>query len=292
MKNIKKTALFCAATVAAIALLVGTAMTVNRAMSEKSRYSEAEKRLALADLYAALDEMQSAIEQGDVSALNFSAGKAEAYLSRAGIDGCGDIYREIRNICAGSGGAEDCRRLADAVRKAASGDGAAFRDYKVDETSSSYTEETTEDGFTSKMMKRLGKSRDEVAFRRAQAFACPNAEFDECKSNSTSFAYSGENVFILISGAEPRVVLYCFDRDSDDRYSVTQEEAERSVELIIKKEKLRLGEHVTTEENGIRRTVCYGKDDLCATPLVTLEIYSDTGRLRLYDASNYYKYQS
>ena len=87
-------------------------------------------------------------------------------------------------------------------------------------------------------------------------------------------------------------MLYCFDRDTDERYSITKAEAERNVELIIQKEKLRLGEHRTTEENGVLRTVCYGKNDLSSTPLVTIEIYSDTGRLRLYDASDYYKYQT
>ncbi len=291
MKNIKKIAFFCTAAVAAITLLVGTAMTVTHAMSEKSKYSECEKRLAIADLFEALGEMELAIEQGDISALNFSAGKAEAYLSRAGLGDCGEIYREIKNICAGMGDAEDCKRLADAVRKIADGDETAFRKFSGGETPSSYTEETTEDLLTSRMMERLGKSRDDVALHRAQAFACPNAEFDECKAAS-SFAYSGENIFVLVSGREPRVVMYCFDRETDGRYSVTREEAERSVELIIKKEKLRLGELRTTEESGVYRTVCYGKNDFSSTPLLTIEIYSDTGRLRLYDASNYYKYQS
>ena len=36
-------------------------------------------------------------------------------------------------------------------------------------------------------------------------------------------------------------MLYCFDRDTDERYSITKAEAERNVELIIQKEKLRLG---------------------------------------------------
>ncbi len=291
MKNIRKIALFCTAAVAAVVLLVGTAITVTHAMNEKSKYTESEKRLALADLFNALEEMELAIREGDISALNFSAGKAEAYLSRAGLGDCGEIYGEIKNICAGMGGAEDCKRLADTIRKIADGDETAFREFSGGEMPSDYTEETAEDPLTSRMMKRLGKSREDVALHRAQAFACPNAEFDECKSHG-SFAYSGENVFILISGNEPRVVMYCFDRETDCRYSVTREAAERSVELIIKKEKLRLGEIRTTEESGVYRTVCYGKNDFSTTPLLTVEIYSDTGRLRLYDASNYYKYQS
>jgi hypothetical protein len=140
------------------------------------------------------------------------------------------------------------------------------------------------------MMERLGRGRDDVAFNRAQAFACPNAKFDECKSGApTSFAYSGENVFVLVSGDSSRVVLYCFDRDTDGRYSVTQEEAERNTEMLLKREKLRLGDGYTTETNGVYRTLYYGKDELADTPLVTVEIYSDTGRLRLWDAVNYYK---
>ncbi len=293
MRSIKKTALVCTAAVAAIVLLFGTALAVGRARSEKTRYIQAELEMTRRDLCAAAEEMLIAMCNGDEAGLNRAAGKTEAYLSRAALGDCGEIYREIKRICSG-GSVEDCQRIVEAVKKAAEGDGRALRDCSDGEIPSSYTEEeTTEDQLASRMMKRLGKDRDNVALHRAQAFACPNAEFEECDCGiPLSFAYSGENVFITVSGETPRVVMYCFDRETDNRYSVTQEEAEKRVELIIKKEKLRLGELTTTEENGVWRTVCYGKNDLCATPLVTLEIYSDTGRLRLYDASNYYKYQS
>lgn len=292
MRKIKKAVIFCTAAASAALLLVGAALTVAHAKDEKDQYVREAEEMARRDLCDAAEEMLRALIDGNAALLNRAAGKAEAYLSRAGFDDCGEVYREIKKICSGECGEEECARLVDAVKKALRGDnGEALREIAENETDVPIEEETTEDLMASRMLKRLGKSRDDVALRRAQAFACPNAEFEECQANN-AFAYSGDNVFILVAGREPRVVLYCFDRDTDERYSITKAEAERNVELIIQKEKLRLGEHRTTEENGVLRTVCYGKNDLCATPLVTIEIYSDTGRLRLYDASDYYKYQT
>lgn len=292
MKKIRRSALYCTAAVAAIVLLFGTALTAGRARIEKSRYIQAEEEMARRDLCAAVDEMLQAISNGDETALNRAAGKAEAYLSRAGLGDCGEIYRELQRICSAEHGAEDCKRLADAVRKAANGDGGeALREISGGEIMPAETEEeTTEDQLSSRMMERLGKGRDDIALHRAQAFACPNAEFDGCKSGSPlSFAYSGENVFVLVAGETPRVVMYCFDRDTDERYSVTQEEAIRNTEMLLKREKLRLGDGYTTETNGVYRTLYYAENDLSDTPLVTVEIYSDTGRLRLYDAVSYYE---
>lgn len=296
MSSVKKKVLLGTAAVAAVILLVGSALTVGWARGEKIRYIESEQAMARRDLCAAADEMLRAMHENDGAALNRAAGRAEVYLSRAGLNDCGEIYREIKKICSGECGEDVCERFADAVRKAAVGDGGrALREISGGEIPLVDTEEeTTEDLLAARMMKKLGKSRDEVALQRARAFACPNAEFDECATDMPSaFAYSGENVFVLVSGDAARVVMYCFDRDTDERYSVTREDAERSVDLLIKKEKLRLGESLTTEnESGVYRTVCYGKGDLANVPLVTVEIYSDTGRLRLYDASSYYKYQS
>ncbi len=289
-------ALFCTVALLTAAVIFGSAFAVSRAMGEKAKYIDAERKLAVADLCKALNDMEKAASEGDLSALNFAAGRAEAHLSRAGLEDCGGIYGEIRRICSGEGGEEECARLADAVKRAAEGDGGrALREISGGEIPSNDTDaETTEDLLSSRMLKRLGNSRGDVALRRAQAFACPNAVFDECTTHATSsFAYSGENVFVMVLGETPRVVMYCFDRDTDPRYSVTPEEAERNTEMIIKREKLRLAEkRVTEEKDGLYRIVCYGKDSLSDTPLVTVEIYSDTGRLRLYDAVNYYKYQN
>lgn len=292
MRKVKKAVIFCTAALATAFLLIGVSLTVTHAKGAKDRYARTAEEMARRDLCDAAEEMLSALIDGNAALLNRAAGKAEAYLSRAGLGDCGEIYREIQKICSGECGEEDYARLVDAVKKALRGDnGEALREISENETSFPVEEETTEDLMTSRMLKRLGKSRDDVALQRALAFACPNAEFEECEAGN-AFAYSGENIFILVSGREPRVVLYCFDRDTDERYSVTKEEAERKVELIIQKEKLRLGKQKTTKEGGIYRTVCFGKNDLADTPLVTIEIYSDTGRLRLYDASDYYKYQA
>ena len=291
MRLLKKTALICTAAIAAVLLLFGTALTVERAQNEKRIYIQTELEMTRQDLCEAAEEMLIAMKEGDSAGLNRAAGKAEAYLSRAALGDCGEIYREIKRICT-SGSTEDCIRLVDAVKSAISGDGSAWRDISGGEVTSSHTEEETEEDFlSSQMMKRLGKDRDSVALRRAQAFACPNAEFDECDCGlSLTFAYSGENIFVMVSGETPRVVIYCFDRDIDARYSVPLEDADRTGEMIIKKEKLRLGEKSETEKvDGIYRTVYYGTGDLSEVPLVTVEIYSDTGRLRLYDAVKYYK---
>ena len=291
MRSIKKKALACTAAIAAVALLFGTALAVGHARSEKRRYIQSELEMTRRDLCAAAEEMLTAIRGGDEAGLNRAAGKAEAYLSRAALGDCGEIYREIKRICA-EGSEEDCQRLVDAVKEAAEGDGRALRRISGGEIPPSHTEEeTTDDLLSSRMMKRLGNARDDVALRRAQAFACPNAEFDVCDTSLPyTFAYSGENVFVLVSGDTPRVMMYCFDREIDARYSVDTEDADRISEMIIKREKLRLGEKRETERSdGIYRTVFYGKGDLSDVPLVKIEIYSDTGRLRLYDAVNYYK---
>ncbi|MBQ1196602.1 MAG: hypothetical protein IIX44_10200 [Clostridia bacterium] len=291
MHSIKKAALIYTTVIAAAALLFGTALTVGRARAEKTRYIQAELEMIRYDLCAAADEMMSAMNEGDEAELNRAAGKVEAYLSRAALGDCGEIYREIQRICS-CGNAEDCQRLVDAVKKAARGDKNALREISEEDTSISTEEEKTENLIDSQIVKRLGKDRPSIALQRAQDFACPNAAFDECNCREPlSFAYSGENVFVMVSGEAPRVVMYCFDRETDERYSISPNEAERRVELIIKKEKLALGECKTTRDGNVYRTVCYEKNGLSSTPLVTFEIYSDTGRLRLYDASDYYKYK-
>lgn len=293
VNSIRRKALYCAGAIAAVILLLGSALTAERAESEKARYIRAEEELAFCDLCAAAEEMLRALQDGDGAALNRAAGRAEAYLSRAGLGETSGIYRQIQLICSGVGGEEECERFLKAVKNAGTGNGReALREITDGELpSNDGEEETTEDHLSSRVMERLGKGRDEISLRRARAFACPNAEFDVCDTSSPiSFAYSGENVFVLVSGDTPRVMMYCFDRDTDPRYKVTGEDARRNTEMIIKREKLRLGDDPVTEEcDGVYRTVYYGKGDLSDTPLVTVEIYSDTGRLRLYDAVIYYK---
>ena len=292
MSIIRKKAFVCAAAVAAALLLVGAAAAVGRARSEKIRYIQAEREMARRDLCDAADEMLRALKENDAVALCRAAGRAEAYLSRAGYGDCGAAYLEIKRICSGEYGEAECQRFAEAVKEAAEDDGGALREIGGGEFDrQKEEEETTEDLLASRMLERLGKGRDDVAYRRAKAFACPNAEFREIGTDSpSSFAYSGENVFVLVSGETPRILMYCFDREIDPRFSVTEEQAERNVEMIIKKEKLRLGEKQITESaDGVYRILCYGKGELDNVPLVTLEIYSDTGRLRLYDATSYYE---
>ncbi len=273
-------------------LLFAVALEVSKANEEKEKYISASERLALLDFADAVNEMERAAESGDIAGVNRAAGKAEAYLSRSGLEDCGVVYKVIGEICEGEYDGAACAELSEAVRKAIGGDGgAALRSLSDSEKIIPETgEETTEDLLSSRVLERLGRGRDDVAYGRAVAFACPNAVFRECDSDEENvFKYSGANIFISIGGESARVRMYCFDRDIDERYSISKEEAERTADMVIKKEKLKISENAQTElADGIYRILYFGEGDLSDTALVTVEIYSDTGRLRKYDAVNYY----
>lgn len=288
MRSKAKIAIYCTAAVTAVLVLFGTAFTVTRARNEKSRYMEAEKKLALLDLRDALNEMEKALLAGDSSALNRAAGMAEAYLSRAGLGDVSEAYRMIGLIASGECGADECRALINATKKSLEGDLDAFSGLDSREIREvEFAEETTEDILASRMLERIGKGKDDVAYSRAVGFACPNALFDEVRCDGECFKYSGDNIFIAVGGANSRVLMYCFEREVDERYSISEDEALNAAKNVVKREKLKLrGEAHTELRDGIYRNVWY--EDESGEPLVILEIYSDTGRLRLYDAVNYY----
>ena len=288
MRTKAKIALFCTTVLLTAAIIFGAAFVVSRATEEKSKYMDAGKMLALSDLCEALKEMENAIEAGNSAALNFSAGKAEAYLSRARLGDVGEAYRMIALIASGTYGANECRILSEAAEKALKGDDTALLSLKPAQMrEGTVKEETTEDMLASQMLERIGKGKDDVALARATAFACPNAVFKEAVCGDGFFKYSGDNIFIAVGGANSRVLMYCFDRDVDTRYSVSEEDALNAAQNLIKREKLKLrGEAHTELRDGIYRSIWY--DDERGKPLVILEIYADTGRLRLYDAVNYY----
>lgn len=272
-------------------LLFAVALEVGKAEKAKRRFISASERMALLDFAEALRDMESAEQSGDIAALNRAAGKAEAYLSRAGIGDCGDIYGVIGGICRGEYGAESLTVISEAAQKALDGDGgealrALFNDR---DKRTENSEETTEDQLSARVLKRLGKARDDVAYNRAVSFACPNAVFEECESGADIIKYTGENIFISIAGESARVQMYCFDRDVDSRYSVSEEEAMQTVKHLIKREKLKLAEGKTEYIDGIYSTTFAGSGEYSDTPLVTIEVYGDTGRLRKYDAVNYYR---
>lgn len=286
MRSKAKIAIYCTAAVMAALVLFGTAFTVTRARNEKSRYMESEKRLALLDLQDALNEMEKALSVGDSAALNRAAGMAEAYLSRTGLGDTPDAYRTIGLIASGECGEDECNALIDAVKNAINGDIGALRGREARTVESD--QETTEDMLASRMLERIGKGKDDVALARATAFACPNALFSPAICDDGCFKYSGDNIFIAVGGSNSRVLMYCFERELDPNHSVSEEDALQTAENVIKREKLKLrGEAHTELRDGIYRSVWY-KDE-SEDPLVVLEIYSDTGRLRLYDAVNYYK---
>ncbi|MBR6578574.1 MAG: hypothetical protein IKK74_06470 [Clostridia bacterium] len=285
MRSKAKIAIYCTAAVLTILVLFGTAFTVTRARNEKSRYVESEKKLALLDLRDALNEMEKALLAGDSLALNRAAGMAEAYLSRAGLGDTPEVYRTISLIASGEYGDDECKALIDAVKNAINGNVGALRGREA--RTAEIDQETTEDMLASRMLERIGKGKDDVALARATAFACPNALFSPAICDDGCFKYSGDNIFIAVGGSNSRVLMYCFERELDPNHSVSEEDALQTAVNVIKREKLKLrGEAHTELQDGIYRSVWY-KDE-SKEPLVVLEIYSDTGRLRLYDAVNYY----
>lgn len=288
----QKTILAIIAAITIAVLLLATAFSVGKSAKQKSDYISASEKLALHDFADAVSELKEALIHGDIPALNHAAGMAQAYLSRSGLKNCGEVYSVISGICNGEYGVEMCEKLNLAAQKALDGDqGEALRSLTVRENTSEETAaETVEDQFSARILKKIGKGRDDIALKRAKGFACPNAVFHECTSNTnSSFKYSGENIFISVDGKIGRVLMYCFDRDIDCRYSVTEEDAVHTVDMIVKKEKLKLPAYTETYFDGEIYRFTYANEESPDEILLTFEVYSDTGRLRKYDAVNYYR---
>ena len=288
----QKTILAIIAAISIAFLLFATALSVGKSAKQKSNYIAASEKLALRDFADAVSELQKALNNGDIPALNRAAGKAEAYLSRSGLKNCGDVYSVISGICDGEYGVEMCEKLNCAAQKALSGDnGDALRNLSATEVITEETSaETAEDQFSERILKKIGRGRDDIALKRARDFACPNAVFHECTSGDNDFfKYSGENIFISVDGKIGRVIMYCFDRDVDSRYSVTEEDAVHTVDMIVKKEKLKLPDYTETFFDGEIYRFTFANEEKSSDTLLVFEVYSDTGRLRKYDAVNYYR---
>lgn len=270
-------------------ITVGAGIAVDSAKEEKHKYIRSSQEMAINDLADATKMLEKAVRTGDKEAAFRAAGMAEAYLSRSGLDNCGALYTVIVGICTGEYGIEICEELAFAAKEALNGDGgAALRALaKISEPIAYAPETTAEDTLSERVLKRIGRDSDEVAEKKATAFCCPNAVFERCESEiPSSFKYSGENIFIALEGKRPHVTMYCFDRDLNENHTVTYEDAAHTVELLVKKEKLKLAdEPLQTFEDGIYRFTYLTKG---GEKLVSIEIYSDTGRLRKFDAVNYY----
>lgn len=287
----KNSKIFIAVGAAGLCLLLfAVALAVGSAKTEKRRYIESSQEMARNDLADAAEMLEEALRAGDTEAANRAAGMAEAYLSRAGLKDCGGLYAIISGICSGEYGIEKCEEFTLAARKARDGDGgAALRALAepLESETESLPPETTEDALSARVLKRMGRDVSDIAEKKARSFCCPNAVFEICTTDiPASYKYSGDNIFIALEGEKARVTMYCFDRDLDERYTVTSEDAAHTVDMVVKKEKLRLtNTPEQTLENGIYRFTYLSES---GEELVTLEIYSDTGRLRKYDAVNYY----
>ena len=290
MKKHSKIKIFAACLcAAAIAVTSGIGISLAGRLKRTESYAAAQEYLARCDLIDAARDIRDALATGDAEAASRASGRAEAYLSRAGLEGCEYVYTLLRDVCAGKYGEEIFDLLVIAAEKARDGDGgeALRRLVKPAPSETETTTEETEDALSARILERLGKSGDDVAERRARAFCCPNAAFGECASDiSRSYKYSGDNVFISLDGESVRVTMYCFDRELDERYEISAEEAARTVASVIRKEKLRLThDPEETCEGGVYRFI-YRSDS--GEPSVIFEVYGDTGRLRKYDAVNYY----
>lgn len=283
-----KRIIYCLAALAVAAALLGAAVISENSKAAKKRYADAEKTLALRDFCDALADMERALSESDVDELNRAAGRAEAYLSRASLGDVGEAYKIIRLVASGECSESELKPLISAAKSALAGDELAFLPFEAKEKHEAFpTAETTEDQLLAQILERIGEGRDDVAFARATAFACPNAVFEALECTDGFYKYSGENIFVAVGGTGNRVLMYCFERELDPNYTVSREEAIKTAENVVKKEKLKLkGDPVIELCDGIYRSVWYKTDT--AEPLLVLEVYSDTGRLRLYNACGYY----
>lgn len=272
------------------AIMIAAAVTVDNAKAEKHRYIESSQELALNDLADAAAMLEEAMRTGNKESAFRAAGMAEAYLSRTGLENCGAIYALLSGICSGEYDIEICEDLVFSVKEALKGDGgAALRALaeKNEVKAEATIPDVTEDALSERVLKRIGRGSEDIAERKAEAFCCPNAVIYKCETDlPESYKYSGENIFIALEGKRPRVTLYCFERELDESHTVTYEDAAHTAEMILNKEKLKVkGEPVQAFENGIYQFT-YNSES--GEKLVSIEIYSDTGRLRKFDAVNYY----
>lgn len=282
-------AALCSVAVAAAVLLFALGITVANAKEEKNRYASAEAYLARCDLAEAAAELREAVNTGNAEAAFRAAGRAEAYLSRAGLQGCESVYALISGILSGEFGKEACEALAKAAEMARDGDGGeALRSlFSRDESEASSPPETTEDELAARILNNLGRGSGDVSEKRARAFCCPNAAFERCGTDlPATYKFSGDNIFIALEGEKARVTMYCFDRELDESRSVSEEEAEKAVRSIIEKEKLRLASEPEKEFRDGVYSFVYRSDS--GEPIVSFEIYGDTGRLRKFNAVAYY----
>jgi hypothetical protein len=277
-----------AATVAILLFALGK--TVTDAKGERDRYAASSAYLAICDLADATKELRDAINIGDAAAAYRAGGRAEAYLSRAGLEGCESVYALISGILSGEFGKEACEKLAKAAEMAREGDGGeALRSllWQREPEEESYIPETTEDELSARILHNLGRGGADVSEKRARAFCCPNAAFERCESDvPATYKFSGDNIFISLEGERARVTMYCFDRELDERYSISAEDAEKAVKAILEKEKLRLPTEPEKDFNNGIFSFIYRSDS--GEAIASFEIYGDTGRLRKFDAVNYY----
>lgn len=281
--------------------LIGAIAVFTLIMKENSlsRAAAADARLACCDLADAAGEMADAsslISTYD-GAIAFAraAGAAQAYMSRARLEGCESAYSLIdelvRRARTGEEISEVCAAFAKAVSSAEIDGGSALRELlasaQVRDMLSS--EQSANADFL--CLRHLGNGGSTNAEHTARHFSCKNCELFECESNGfpPSYVLSGKNVYICLTYDGERVLEYCFDRDVDLARDVGEESARDLAISVLDGQRLgRLFEMEASEQkNGIYR-FCF-TDASFSRELAVIEIYADTGRLRRFSAVEYYR---
>lgn len=282
----------------AILVLTGAVLALSYAEKETENYMRSSERMALIDLCDALCDLEEALKAEDPGAVGRCAGRAEAYLSRAALCGSEQIYERLDEICKqadmGVFDEEEVNPLSNAARLALEGDGGeALRRLTRSKTDSAFYEDT-EDGElgAEQSFGGISRKRNDLAEERARAFACENAALYRCECGGcdpSEMKFVGKNVYIVLTGDAGHVLLYCFDREPIEGCSVTKEKALQSAERLIYKERIKLSgsaERKMREDENVYRFEFGTAGDGGA---IRIEIYKDTGTLRMYDAVSYYK---
>jgi hypothetical protein len=287
-------------TIAAVAIAAVSIFTVIVKENDIRAVADTDARLARCDLADAAAEMSDTAsliykQEGDVIKFAQSAGAAQAYMSRARLDGCQNAYAFIDALIERARSGEDvrkaCKDFANAVSKAEKDGGEALRGLLASPTVSDMIlqEQSTRTDFL--RLRSMGDGGLANAERTASRFACKNCELSICENNTfpPSYVFAGENVYISLTYDGERVLEYCFDRDVDLTRDIGEGSA-RAIALSVV-EGQRLGKlreaEATRLNNGIYR-FCWS-DASFSHELAVAEIYADTGRLRRFCAIEYYK---
>ncbi|MCQ2354989.1 MAG: hypothetical protein MJ102_07830 [Clostridia bacterium] len=279
-----------AAAAAAAAILWAAAAAVSGAEKKIEKSEYAGRQLAAKAFSEAADELKKAAESGDKTALGRAAGRAEAYLSQAGIEGSGTAYSVIKRICIAENDNERSaliRWLTDSAHAAEAGDGGKALRVPPDKVNG--TEVREHDGALIYSAFRSSEDAgEERAEEKAISFSCENVRLISVDGLTfpPSYCFSSENVFVRVSADGKHILEYCFDRDPLRGREYDQAYGFEIASEIVRGEIADLSEDIRMSDFGEYYRFEWLTDS--GEIMVTAEIYGDTGRLRRFDALGYY----